>query len=477
MSLEYLYRFRSVHALLDGYHELENQEIYFSPPDELNDPLEGFKDIFWRGDAIVWRNLLRHYLLNLLDTISIYGISGKEFDQKTCQYLVHKTESDLQDAPIRTIYKNACDAFLQHPALDLLITHLASESRAIRRDELRCHLRMLHPLATAKIAEELKRHGIHVLRVDAEFNSKPDEIAEKLQAALSARVQEPAMLDVIFAASENVMAQLALIQEANSPVPVDRQGWMFVVRDFPAFYVSSLERLIYPDWHTACFVADPTNASMWGVYGNCHQGACLKFRVNRGGADMSSLDLNRISSWSGRPGSITPNYSFVPHQFHEVHYTTDFPEIDFFESMGMIPGGKLVQSWLSDQNGNRSIVASRMLDGDKSWHEEHWNRYTQSFRTKSSEWAHEREHRLILNSMGAGEFPDKPSRKLKYRFSDLAGIVFGIKTSTQDKLAIMRVIEQKCRAENRNDFEFWQARYSHPKRKIELAPMTLLRIV
>jgi hypothetical protein len=30
---------------------------------ELNDPLEGFKDLFWKGDVIVWKNLLRHYLL------------------------------------------------------------------------------------------------------------------------------------------------------------------------------------------------------------------------------------------------------------------------------------------------------------------------------------------------------------------------------------------------------------------------------
>jgi hypothetical protein len=49
---EYLFRFRSIHALVDGHHELENQEIYFTPPEQLNDPLEGFKDIFWQGDAI-----------------------------------------------------------------------------------------------------------------------------------------------------------------------------------------------------------------------------------------------------------------------------------------------------------------------------------------------------------------------------------------------------------------------------------------
>ena len=62
------YRFRPTDALLDKRKELENQEIYFAPPEDLNDPMEGFKDLFWRGDEIVWRNFLKHYLLCLEGT-------------------------------------------------------------------------------------------------------------------------------------------------------------------------------------------------------------------------------------------------------------------------------------------------------------------------------------------------------------------------------------------------------------------------
>jgi hypothetical protein len=60
---EYFYRYRPIKAVLDEFHELENQEIYFSTTDEFNDPMEGFKDLFWRGDEIVWRNFLKHYIL------------------------------------------------------------------------------------------------------------------------------------------------------------------------------------------------------------------------------------------------------------------------------------------------------------------------------------------------------------------------------------------------------------------------------
>jgi len=63
---ECIYRFRPTSALLGGFHELENQEIYFAPARQLNDPLEGYKDLFWRGDEIVWKNFLRHYILCLM---------------------------------------------------------------------------------------------------------------------------------------------------------------------------------------------------------------------------------------------------------------------------------------------------------------------------------------------------------------------------------------------------------------------------
>ena len=43
-----VYRFRSMKRLLeDKYQELKKQEIYFASPEQLNDPMEGLRDIFW----------------------------------------------------------------------------------------------------------------------------------------------------------------------------------------------------------------------------------------------------------------------------------------------------------------------------------------------------------------------------------------------------------------------------------------------
>lgn len=60
------YRFRSLDNLLGKYKELENQEIYFASPSEQNDPMEGYHEIYFQGDAIVWTNFFKNYLILLI---------------------------------------------------------------------------------------------------------------------------------------------------------------------------------------------------------------------------------------------------------------------------------------------------------------------------------------------------------------------------------------------------------------------------
>ena len=59
------YRFRSIDSLLGKHQELEEQTIYFASPEELNDPMEGLRDIVWNGDKIVWTHFFKHYIFCL----------------------------------------------------------------------------------------------------------------------------------------------------------------------------------------------------------------------------------------------------------------------------------------------------------------------------------------------------------------------------------------------------------------------------
>ncbi|MFE8873799.1 DUF2971 domain-containing protein [Acetobacter persici] len=468
---EYFYRFRPISSLLDRFHELDNQEIYFPTLSELNDPLEGFMDIVWRGDHIVWRNLLRHYLLCLMEAVSLTAIAGEEFSPEMAANLVYKTDSDLPEAPIRIIYSRACVAFLNHESAEALLDAWSRDEKVVRRDELTYYLRLMHYSALTIIFDLFEEHGIKLTtstRGMSGHASKTMSMVPKI-IQLHSFVDEQA--ETLFFANNNIMEQLSLIHELNGSFPADRRPWLLVAQDFPSYYVKALERLLYPDWHAACFVTDPTNASMWGHYGEGHQGMCLKFRAKPNSNGIASLDLRRATSWRG-DGSI--GYSHVPHAFEPINYTSEFQEIDFFQSLGRLPIPKLSHFWYMGPNGRHSKIANRIIGDEPQWRDMYWRRFVECYRTKSPEWAHENEHRLVLYS-NIGNLEKKEDRKLKYRFDDLSGIIFGIKTSTENKIAAMRIIEKKCLEAGRTDFEFWQTHYSHRTQHIELYRLNLIK--
>ncbi len=105
----------------------------------------------------------------------------------------------------------------------------------------------------------------------------------------------------------------------------------------------------------------------------------------------------------------------------------------------------------------------------EEWRTAYWDKFRETFNMKSPEWAHESEYRIVLYSMLDPQ-KEKYQRTLKYRFSDLVGIAFGVKTSAVDHLRVMQIVREKCAVEGRTDFKFFQADYSHVAKKIVLSP-------
>jgi hypothetical protein len=68
------------------------------------------------------------------------------------------------------------------------------------------------------------------------------------------------------------------------------------------------------------------------------------------------------------------------------------------------------------------------------------------------------------------------SRKLQYRFEDLQGVIFGIKTPLQDKIAIARIIQEKSKKTSRQDFQVHQAYYSRRTGRIATTPWDLVKL-
>ena len=60
-----IYRFRSIDALIGTNKELYRQTCYLARPDQLNDVAEDTVNVVWKGDAIVWPNLINYYWRSL----------------------------------------------------------------------------------------------------------------------------------------------------------------------------------------------------------------------------------------------------------------------------------------------------------------------------------------------------------------------------------------------------------------------------
>ncbi len=92
---------------------------------------------------------------------------------------------------------------------------------------------------------------------------------------------------------------------------------------------------------------------------------------------------------------------------------------------------------------------------------------------QNARMGHEEEYRIVMHS--GFDMSTKDKRKLKYRFRDLAGIVFGARTDIEDKLKIMRLIDGKCAKRKRSDFKFFEIRYLHTESRFQLFPLDLLK--
>jgi hypothetical protein len=277
-------------------------------------------------------------------------------------------------------------------------------------------------------------------------------------------------LEQFFTGRRKLTEQLDFITLYNGLVDRNNRNRIFVFYDFPEGYAEQIEKLIYPDWYTACFMAECENLSVWANYGDKHGGVCLIFKVKNING-RPTLRLRRPVGFSG----LDPIFRDVDHEFHKLRYSKGHTPVHFFRSLRM-PMPILSRFWYSDHTGKRSPCGDHLFgSGDEVWRENYWNNFLHGITGKLNDWRYEKEYRLILRDGEIVEFSDKMSRKLKYDFVDLEGIIFGMKAGKDEKFEICKIIEEKCRATNRHDFKFYQAYYSPRVQKIEHSEMPFIK--
>ena len=470
------YRFRSANNLLDGYSELEKQTIYFAPPEQLNDPMEGYRDIFWRGDLIAWKNLFSHYIFCLERLSSLLLISGEDYKIDAENIPVFGSTDDLPTDSYKKLFKKIKARFLENKDISALILAISQRSTPIRREELGfyydcIHMPALKLIFDVYIEENLSQESN---RIDDKFFAGISSVVSNdfvgfLEKLISDGKAEQIIIDKLFKAKTHIKQQCNLIDRYNGTISKNEPNKNLLMIDFPSLYLSRLEEITFPKWYTSCFMSECENSSVWGHYGNNHTGMCLIFD-SEAIKDRSYLKLKGITG-QGRSGPI---YGDKMMEFHPIDYKNGFGEIDFFNSIGSLPIPVLNTMWYMDEAGNTSACANKMNVDENAWRSNYWSSFIRGLTVKSKDWEYENEYRLILHS-SITDLSEKDRRTLIYDFSSLKGIIFGINTKEEDKLKVIKIIEDKCNKHSRSDFKFYQAYYCADENCIKSVEMSLVK--
>ena len=467
------YRFRSLDALLGQRQELEKQEIYFAAPEELNDPMEGYKDLIWSGDEIAWRNFFRHYLLCLVQSFSAAAFLGQDYQPSLSREFIFSSASSLPTEALRKTYEDVSREFFSRERIKELASLLAACRTPFRREGVEFILFAVHGIAVSLIMGVHRANG----RLPPAPSSAPDETAtvnpvESLVRVLTRlrndgeSINQEA-LSRLFQITGDLRRHHALGLYVGSEDLARSLQSVFHV--YPDEYLDSLGQLVYFNWATACFMStEPTDAALWAYYGDNHKGVCLKFAALEDAAGGATIQLRGPIGWHSEKGAVVPTYGDLKLPFEEVSYVDRLPEINFFRSIGRLPMPKLLEIWYRDEAGVRSICGEDLLgNNEQAWRDRYWTAFGKLMKTKLAAWRSEAEYRLAISST-LGTFDDSARRKLTYRFSDLESIVFGIRTSLDDKRKIIEIVDKKCRETGRTSFDFGQATYNSRTGAIEI---------
>jgi hypothetical protein len=459
-----MYRIRPLKMILgEEFQELERQEIYFSPFDEQNDPLEGTIDMFWQGDIIVWENLLRHYLLCLSNKFLIAILSNDSSDfLKDKKIPIWMTTKDFPFTQIK-------EYFFSKQEIIALLKFLSNRKILIRRNELLFHLRQINFIALNSIMSVYIENGLYEnSKIFSFLQTHKTKIIEYISALENI---EEAMIEKFFKVDDSILEQ-NVININYILKDFLNNKLLYLLLYFPKDYLLLIYELVYKKWYISCFMSSCNNASIWANYGENHKGVCLKFKAHN---ENNQLYLPiECPIGFNLDGKIIGTSKML---FEKIEYGNDIVQVDFFRSLLTIPKQTLYKEWYTNETGKRSVCADvleRLNIGEKE-QSEYWNKLIKIATSKTTDWKEEKEYRLILTPMSI-DFSNKKDRLFKYNFNDLDGLIFGIRTPIEDKIKIIEILERKCKEHCRKDFKLYQAGYDHEKKEMTIDECKMLHL-
>lgn len=462
-----LYRYRNAESMLQ-FKEIKNQNMFFTSSFMQNDPMEGISDIVWNGDIIAWKNFFSNYCMNLTNAFIIFDMSIACEYEEGFKYIKSVKAGFVRKETRFYTMKNTSEKFIGLKVVKQVMHYLMNKD--VRRNELQTLISIVHFLAIQVILEEFYHN---------DKDSYPLDI-DKLLSSI-----DYDKLDSVFDYEKDNCKGEKLFQEINlfnyglnlgiicreemTSIDEWKKELKFLTYSYAEHYVKEISKWCLPNYFMTCFSNNYEDISMWGYYADGHKGVSLIYEF-----DEENPEIEVTTP----PAFGIPNGEKKKLKLHKVEYAKGLIKLDFFANCLKIMQLKdeLKNCWIYDSEGYISSSFQLMHDNKEQWLKNYEELVYKIASRKEEYWSHEKEFRLIHTDFWKDEFPQAGS-VMKYDFSKLKGIIFGINTTENAKIEIIHTLDQVGKLNE--EFNFYQSFYDYEKgtigrRKIPIKEMLLI---
>ena len=467
--MEYLYRYRSIKSLFK-YKELDNLSIYFAKPDELNDQMEKYMNVVWQGDAIAFQGLFKHYLYILTHLYFSASVRNPKQDIDVNNLPIFLDIKVLESLEMQELFKEIYNKFFAFSGVAQFPSKMAASKKKFTIDEMGLIFRGIHLYAYTVIDIVIKLYFLGKNRANA-LNELYDMVTHwdgynqilnvLTSGKYSAEQIEEAKTD--FVIQQQVHRELLnkyLYKDHNT------HNISLLTFDFPEVYMRNITKLLYNGYCIACFSSTYQNEPMWAHYADSEKGVCLQYKIRHNNGEKC-LHLYSISNII-----VTEKEEKIEKIFHDVPafrvlYSNEYPEIDFFTSLGVLPMPIIQNFWLCNYEQTEFSSCLSSYQPVARWAVEYHKKVINHICTKAQNWSYEQEYRIFQRDVFTPISENKENRFANYSITDLEAIIFGRNVSSEEKRKIINIIASHCYEKNHN-VKFYDLYYSTITKKLEL---------
>ncbi|WP_329767504.1 hypothetical protein [Bacillus nitratireducens] len=282
-----MYRFRNIKSLLGEYKELENQEIYFSDLDSLNDPMEGIREYYWKGDIIVWKNFFKHYMYSLTHVF----LMSKLLSELNNSHIPIWDREQYYSEKYKKIINMVYERVFNSEYINFCLNFLSKQSKETSQDELYVYLKILHYFTLEAILEVNMELGLSSQSINPFTSMIRSDLITDLKDTMEQFNKKPNLYNDYIQVYKAVLNDSELEAAYNVEENQNSQKTKFIYVEFTERYLKKITELTYPKCYVSCFMDNCTNSAVWGHYGDSHKGVCLKFRTHD--ADVPTIELKK----------------------------------------------------------------------------------------------------------------------------------------------------------------------------------------